>query len=74
MTDKTLDVRGLQCPLPILKTQRALNDIAIGDTLEVLATDPGAPDDFEVFCHTKGHILLEATATTCFRFVILRKV
>ena len=74
MADKILEVRGLRCPLPIIKAQRALNEIAIGATLLVLATDTGAPDDFEAFCHTNGHVLLESTASTYFRFVIRRKV
>lgn len=74
LADKILDVRGLRCPLPIIKAQRALNEIAIGATLVVLATDPGAPDDFKAFCHINGHALLESTAATCFRFVIRRKV
>ena len=49
MPDKTLDARHMNCPLPILKTKRAIDSLAVGGILEVLATDPGAPDDFVAF-------------------------
>lgn len=57
--DKTLDARNLNCPLPILKTKRALNDVTIGGVLEVLATDPGSPDDFVAFAESTGNTLIE---------------
>ena len=47
MADATLDAKGLNCPLPILKARKALKDVADGGTLEILATDPGAVADFE---------------------------
>ena len=53
-----LDARGLKCPLPVLKARKALQAIAPGEVLTVLATDPGAPDDFVQFCATTGHALL----------------
>jgi tRNA 2-thiouridine synthesizing protein A len=59
---KTLDARGLRCPLPVLKARKALKDLADGDILRVLATDPGAVKDFEAFCRTTGHRLLESRA------------
>jgi len=49
MADKTLDTKGLNCPLPILKTKKALGEVPKGGTLEVLATDPGSVADFEAF-------------------------
>ncbi len=52
--DRTLDATGLLCPLPVLKARRALRDVPAGGVLEVLATDPGAPKDFEHFCATTG--------------------
>ncbi len=61
MADKSIDTRGLACPLPILKARKAMGDIPPGGTLEVLATDPGATDDFAVFCQTGGHTLIETT-------------
>lgn len=52
-----LDVRGLQCPLPILRAKKALNTMAPGTLLEVQATDPGAVADFRSFCSQTGHTL-----------------
>lgn len=60
MADQTLDVKGLNCPLPILKAKKALKDVPPGGTLLVLATDPGALKDFEAFCRTTGNQLLES--------------
>ena len=59
MADNVLDVKGLNCPLPILKTKKALKELAQGDTLEVLTTDPGSVADFQAFCRTTGNELLE---------------
>lgn len=73
MADKTLDTKGLNCPLPILKVKKAMGEIPKGGTLEVLATDPGAAADFEAFCRTTGHTLREQTeADGVYRFVIER--
>ena len=60
MADQTLDAKGLNCPLPILRAKKALTALPAGATLEVLATDPGAVKDFEAFCRTTGHELLES--------------
>ena len=59
MADKVLDAKGLNCPLPILKAKKALNDVPAGGTLEILATDPGAVADFQAFCRTTGNELVE---------------
>ena len=56
--DKELDARGLNCPLPILKTKKALADLQSGQVLKVLATDPGAVKDFQAFSRQTGHHLL----------------
>jgi len=50
MADHTLDAKGLNCPLPILKARKALKDVAAGETLEILSTDPGSVADFQAFC------------------------
>ena len=55
----TLDARGLNCPLPILKTKKALNSLNTGDTLTVIATDPGSVKDMTAFCSQTGHSLVE---------------
>jgi tRNA 2-thiouridine synthesizing protein A len=57
MTDQ-LDARGLKCPLPVLKARKALKGLPVGAVLTVLATDPGAPDDFVHFCRTTGNELI----------------
>jgi len=73
MADQVLDVKGLNCPLPILRAKEALKDVTVGGTLEVIATDPGAVKDFEAFCRTTGHELLESkTEGRVFSFVIKR--
>ncbi len=61
MPTQVLDVKGLNCPLPILRAKKALKDLPTGATLQVLATDPGAVKDFEAFCRTTGNELLEST-------------
>ncbi|MHA7775924.1 sulfurtransferase TusA family protein [Roseibium sp. M-1] len=61
MTDETtLDLKGLKCPLPVLKTRKALTRLASGDRLRVLTTDPMAEIDIPHFCSENGHTLLEA--------------
>ena len=60
MADATLDAKGLNCPLPILKAKKALNDLDNGDVLEIEATDPGAIKDFEAFCRATGNKLLDS--------------
>lgn len=52
-----LDARDLKCPLPVLRARKAIKDVPAGGLLEVQATDPGAPADFEAFCETTGHTL-----------------
>ncbi len=54
-----LDARGLNCPLPIIKTKKALNDLASGEVLKVCATDSGSVKDMEAFAKQTGHALLE---------------
>jgi tRNA 2-thiouridine synthesizing protein A len=60
MADQLLDVKGLNCPLPILRAKKALKDMPMGATLEIVATDPGAVKDFEAFCRTTGNELVES--------------
>lgn len=73
MADQVLDAKGLNCPLPIIKTKKLLKDISVGQTLEVLATDPGSVADFAAFCRTTGNELVEQGQDAgVFRFVIRR--
>jgi tRNA 2-thiouridine synthesizing protein A len=74
MADQTLDAKGLNCPLPILKAKKALTPMPAGSTLEVLATDPGAVKDFAAFSRTTGHELIEQSVDgNVYRFVLRRK-
>jgi tRNA 2-thiouridine synthesizing protein A len=59
MADQTLDASGLNCPMPILKTKKAINKMEIGQVLEVISTDVGSVKDLEAFCNQTGHKLLE---------------
>ena len=54
-----LDVKGLKCPMPLLKAKKALNELSSGALLRVTATDPGSERDFETFSAQSGHALLE---------------
>ena len=74
MADQILDTKGLNCPLPILKAKKAIHALASGATLQVLATDPGSVKDFEAFCRTTGHPLLESGQDDgVFNFLIQKK-
>ena len=71
MADKTLDAKGLNCPLPILKAKKAIMDVPKDGTLEVLSTDAGSVADFAAFCRTTGNTMVESTeAAGVYRFVI----
>jgi TusA-related sulfurtransferase len=59
---KELDTRGLNCPLPILKTKKALAEIGAGQVLKVVSTDPGSVRDFQAFARQTGHELVEQTS------------
>lgn len=59
MTTSLLDVKGLKCPLPVLRANKALKGMSAGSVLEVQATDPGTVVDFETYCETAGHDLVE---------------
>ena len=72
--DKDLDVRGLNCPLPILRAKKALTDLASGKVLRVLATDPGSVKDFQAFAKQTGNQLLShAEADKVFTFFMKKK-
>lgn len=74
MADQELDARGLNCPLPILRAKKALNGMTSGQTLHILATDPGAVKDFQAFAKQTGNDLLsQAEANKEFTFFLKRK-
>jgi len=71
--DQTLDAKGLNCPLPILKTKVLLNKMQPGEILYVEATDPHSVIDFEAYCARTNHKLLNIDeATDLFKFYIQR--
>ncbi|MGE5674069.1 MAG: sulfurtransferase TusA family protein [Mycobacterium leprae] len=61
MADATLDARGLQCPMPVVKARKAIDALQPGQTLLVLATDPGSKADFGAWTRSTGHELVSAT-------------
>ncbi len=60
MSDKLLDTKGLRCPLPVLRARRAMKDMGVGEVIEIQATDPDSIQDFQAFCETTGHALLDS--------------
>ena len=64
LIQKELDTRGLNCPLPILKAKKALADMASGDVLKVVSTDPGSMRDFQAFAKQTGNELIEQTTVS----------
>lgn len=72
--NKELDVKGLNCPLPILRAKKALADMESGQVLRITATDPGSVKDFAAFCRQTGNPLLSSAETpTEFTFVISKR-
>jgi tRNA 2-thiouridine synthesizing protein A len=72
--NKELDARGLNCPLPILKTKKALADMDTGEILRVTATDPGSVRDFKAFSKQTGNELLtHVESSREFEYYIKRK-
>ena len=73
-TDKEIDTSGLNCPLPILKAKKALNELHSGQTLKVIATDPGSWRDFEAFAKQTGNTLVSQEKTAAnFVYVLQRR-
>ena len=73
--DKDLDARGLNCPLPILRAKKALNDMRTGQVLRIVTTDPGSVRDFNAFAQQTGNELISSTETENkeFEFYLMRK-
>ena len=72
--DKEIDTSGLNCPLPILKAKKALTELQSGQTLKVVATDPGSWRDFEAFARQTGNELVSQEKTDVnFVYVLKRR-
>jgi tRNA 2-thiouridine synthesizing protein A len=74
MTDTVLDAKGMRCPLPVLRANRALRSLAPGARLRVLATDRASVADFQAFCRETGHALLaQGEENGVFSFTIRKR-
>lgn len=72
--DRELDVKGLNCPLPILRTKKTLAEMTTGQVLRVVATDPGSVKDFQAFSRQTGNELLShEEKDKVFEYLIKRK-
>ena len=69
----TLDLKGLQCPLPVLRANKALRLLQAGDELRILATDRAAAKDFHNFCSTTGHRLITSEEADGVLTIVIRK-
>jgi TusA-related sulfurtransferase len=71
---KTLDLKGLSCPLPIAKTAQAIRELGPGELVEVFATDPGSAPDFAAWCTSTGHELVDRSVEAgVYRYVIRKR-
>lgn len=71
---RTLDLKGLSCPMPIIKTAKAMKELAPGELLEAYATDPGSVPDFKAWAQATGNPLVESTQEgAIFHFVLKKK-
>jgi len=73
MMSDTLDARGYNCPIPVLKARKAIQGMAVGDTITVLATDPASFIDIPHFCNTTGHELITSTEEEGIYTYLIRK-
>ena len=70
---QTLDMKGMNCPMPLIWARNMLDMMEVGETIEVLATDPGTIRDFKVFARTAGHELLDWSETRGLITILLKK-
>lgn len=68
-----LDLKGLNCPLPVLRANKKMKELMVGDILEIEVTDPAAPKDFETYSATTGHELMRNDAGDGVFFLTLKK-
>ena len=71
---RSLDLKGLSCPLPIVKTAKAMKELAPGELLEAFATDPGSVPDFKAWSQSTGNPLVELSQESgVFHFILKKK-
>ncbi len=73
MNTVTLDLKGLNCPLPVLRANKKMKELMAGDILKIEVTDPAAPKDFETYCVTTGHTLLSNVENNGVFLISLKK-
>ena len=73
MTTTTLDVKGLTCPLPVLRTNKLVKEMIAGDVIQVMVTDPAAPSDFAAYCETTGNELIDSVEADGVFTITIRK-
>ena len=60
VADQVLDCSGMACPMPILKTKKAVDGLQVGQVLKMIATDPGSISDMDAWTKRTGHVLVES--------------
>lgn len=71
--DKELDTRGNNCPMPILRTKKAIDELSTGEVLKISASDPGSVKDMEAFCRQTGNDLIQSQQEDSTFFFYIRK-
>jgi tRNA 2-thiouridine synthesizing protein A len=70
---KTIDLKGMKCPLPVIKVARAIREVTVGQTVEVFATDPAIQADIPAWCRTTGHeLVMFENQDKLFHFIVRR--
>ncbi len=73
--DKTMDLKGLPCPMPVVKISKGIKEVQIGQVVEAITTDPGALADFPAWARSSGNEILETEQENgIIRFYVKRKV
>ncbi len=72
MITQSIDARGLNCPIPVIKARQGIQDLDVGQTLEIFTSDPGSARDFDALCRASGDKLLSSDNQDdgSFRFLI----
>ncbi len=73
MADQTVDCIGLYCPVPIARAAEAINDVGEGETITILADDPGVESDFPNWCRVTGHELVSLEKAEDGYKIVIRK-
>ncbi len=71
--DRVLDAKGVSCPIPVIKTRLAINEMDVGEVITVLATDPASAIDIRHFCNITGNSLLDSDTDGGVYTYVIRK-